>query len=350
MGFNRVGGIDGRWKLSDKWVATFQALASSTKYSDGSRTAGPSYEVYVERSSNKLEFNTLYQDTAPGFQTLTGFFRRPDVRRFSNFAQYRFRKEGKRLIWHGPSLSTVNLWDHSGQRLEYFGNLNYRFVMKRQTEFGVYGNVGHERLRPIDFPELPVKRDYAHYQRGFFFSTAIWKQLSVKSEVNWGTDTNYNPRLGPPVLGKSNFVSAGLTARPLRGLTVENTYLLSRLRDNITDANIFNAHILRSKWNYQFSRELSLRVITQYDTVLANRALTALQPDKNLNADVLVTYLLHPGTAVYIGLQQQPAQLRSIARAGRRWAATHARSLHQRWTPGLREDLIPLPLLTRRGI
>lgn len=301
IGSNRVGGIDGRIKFSEMWVATFQAIASSTKYSDGTRTAGPSYNVYVQRSSNKLEFNSLYQDTAPGFKTMTGFFRRPDVRRFSNYAQYRFRKDGKKLVWHGPSLFTVNLWDHSGLRLEYLAEGSYRFTLKRQTQFGGYGNVEHERLRPSDFPALPSNRDYAHYHGGWFFNSSPLKQFSFNVEMNWGKETNYSPKTGAPVLGKSNFVMAGVTTRPLRGLTVENTYLLNRLRDNFTDANIFNAHIIRSKWNYQFNRELSLRVIGQYNSVLANQSLSQLQSDKNLNADVLVTYLLHPGTAVYVG-------------------------------------------------
>ena len=302
VGFNRVGGIDGRWKISEKWVAFGQALASSTKWADGTRQAGPSYHLYLERSSNNAEFNSMYQDTAPGFKTVTGFFRRPDVRRFSNFYQYRFRKENsKRLVFHGPQLFTVNIWDHTGKRIEYYSTVNYRFNFKRQTSFAVYGVIQHERLRPQDFSALPLDQDYAHYQKGFFFNFGYWKWLNLNAEANWGRDTNYLPRVGPPVIAKSNFVQAGMSLRPIRGLSIDNTYLLTRLRDNVTDRNIFNAHILRSKWNYQFNRELSLRVITQYDTILSNTTLSALPSDKNLNADVLLTYLLHPGTAVYVG-------------------------------------------------
>jgi hypothetical protein len=301
VGFNRVGGVDGRWKISEKWVAFGQALASSTKWADGTRQAGPSYHLYVERSSNNAEFNTMYQDTASGFKTVTGFFRRPDVRRFSNFWQYKFMQEGKKLVFHGPSISTVNIWDHTGKRIEYYSNVNYRFNFKRQTSFGVYGNIGHERLRPQDFSALLMNQDYARNQKGFFFNFGYWKWMNLNAEANWGNDTNYSPRVGPPVIAKSNFVQAAMTLHPVRGLSIDNTYLLTRLRDNVTDANIFNAHILRSKWNYQFNRELSLRVITQYDTILSNTTLSALPSDKNLNADVLLTYLLHPGTAVYVG-------------------------------------------------
>ena len=63
----------------------------------------------------------------------------------------------------------------------------------------------------------------------------------------------------------------------------------------------FNDHIIRSKWNYQFTRALSLRFIMQYHALLANPNFTSLSPDKGLNTDVLVTWLLNPGTAVYVG-------------------------------------------------
>jgi len=302
VGFNRVGGIDSKIRFGKRWVGNFQAMTSETKFNDGSRLAGPSYQAYVEQSSKTLEFNTLYIDTAAGFDTEMGFYRRPDIRRFSNFAMYRFyRKPDSKMIWHGPSVFTVNNWDHSGTRLEYFANTNYRWVFRGQTVFGVYVNYGHERLRPIDYDTLLTNQDYVHYQRGFFVNTALSKIWTFNTEVNWGQDTNYSPRTGAPFVGTSGFAQAGLNVRPAKGLSITNTYLLSRLRDKVTYANIFNAHIIRSKWNYQFTRELSLRFIGQYNATLSNPLYTTLQNTKNFNADLLATYMIHPGTAVYVG-------------------------------------------------
>jgi hypothetical protein len=148
---------------------------------------------------------------------------------------------------------------------------------------------------------LSSNRDYSHYHRGFWFDFAYFKPLVLLGEVGWGRDTNYDTAVGPPVVGKSSYAQITATVRPLQGLTIDNTYLLTRLRDPFTDANMFNNHIIRSKWNYQFTRALSLRVIGQYNAVIANRALSSLLPAKNLNADVLLTYFVHPGTAVYLG-------------------------------------------------
>ncbi len=301
VGSNRVGGVDAKIKFNSKWTATGQAAVSHSKFNDGSHQGGPAYWVYLERSSRKLEFNSLYQDTAAHFATETGFFRRPDIRRFSNFALYRFRPEGKHLVWHGPSLFTINNWDHTGTRLEWFFNANYRWIFQRQTDFGAFFNLGHERLRPLDFDTLTANRDYAHRHSGFFFNTSYVKQVSLGGEAGWGTDTNFDPATGPPVLANSSYAQLFATIRPARGLSVENTYLSTRLQDLTLGTNIFNNHIIRTKWNYQFTRALSLRVIGQYNAILSNPALTSLQNTKNVNADVLFTYLPHPGTAVYVG-------------------------------------------------
>ena len=55
------------------------------------------------------------------------------------------------------------------------------------------------------------------------------------------------------------------------------------------------------KLNYQITRALSVRAILQYNAVLANAARTSLPTTKNFNADFLVTYFLHHGTALYVG-------------------------------------------------
>jgi hypothetical protein len=310
VGSNRVGGFDAKIKPDAKWLITVQALESHTKFYDGTHHGGPTFDWFVERSSTKTEYNAQYQDTAAGFETDTGFFRRPDVRRLSQIAVYRFRREGKTLQWHGPSISTINNWDHSGTRLEWNTNVNWRFILSGSSNFGVYGNAGHERLRNADYDTIPVNQplDYAHNHRGFWFNYGYFKPVLLSAEVNWGQETNYDTSMGPPVLAKANNIQFVATVRPVKGLTIDNTYLLARLRDVNTNANMFNNHILRSKWNYQFTRALSLRVIGQYNAVLSNYnaafpqyALSSLPPAKNFNADVLLTYFVHPGTAVYVG-------------------------------------------------
>ncbi|HET9284920.1 MAG TPA: DUF5916 domain-containing protein [Candidatus Angelobacter sp.] len=300
-GFNRVGGIDTQLKFGQNWQMNAQAVTSETKFSDGTHESGPAYQVYAERSSRRLEFNTMYQDIAPGFTTETGFINRTDYRRFSNFAGWTFHPEGKFLVAHGPRLFELTMWDHSGTRLNYQLNPNYEWDFPRNSAFIVASTWEHERLRPVDFSSLATNRDYTHVIGAAEFKTQYFKWLNLDAEMDWGTATNFVPRTGPPVLGYQNTAAVRGTVRPTKGLTIENTYLMTRLLNQNTGLNIFNNHIMRSKWNYQFTKEFSLRLIGQYTTTIANPGFTTLQNTKQFNGDVLFTYLLNPGTAIYVG-------------------------------------------------
>jgi hypothetical protein len=301
VGFNRVGGFDTQIKINQNWQMNAQAITSETKFSDGSHTSGPAYKVFAERSSRKVEFNTMYLDVSPGFSTETGFVNRTDMRQFSNFYGYTFRPEGKHFTAHGPRLYEQTLWDHNGTRLNWQINPNYEWDFQRNSFINVAGVLEHERLRPIDFSTLTANQDYAHVIGAVAAGTQYFKWLNIRAEIDWGTATNFVPRIGPPVLAYQNTGFASAVVRPAKGLTVENTYLMTRLLDQSTGVNIFNNHIMRSKWNYQFSKEFSLRLIGQYTTTIANPGFTSLPTAKNFNGDVLFTYLLNPGTAIYAG-------------------------------------------------
>ena len=58
--------------------------------------------------------------------------------------------------------------------------------------------------------------------------------------------------------------------------------------------------------NFQFSRPLSLRAIIDYDTLGSNPSLVDLESrTRRLNFDLLFTYFVHPGTAIYVGYSDQ---------------------------------------------
>ena len=320
-GFNRVGGVDGRFKVSRNWLASAQGVASATRQPDGSTLAGPAYKAELRRNSRKLYYNLAYNDRSPGFVTQTGFItedsaerpdtlghtiRRPplgtDMRNLGQLAIYRFRPEGKYLIAWGPNAFINPVWDHRGTRLNMYQDYSLSWELTGQTMFELYFIHDRELLRPKDFATLPANRMYSHHRGGVSFETSVLKQFTLKGIFSQGSQINYVPRNGQePVLAELTRSNINMTLWPSKPLRVENTYFLERLTNRATGASIFNNHIIRSKVTWQFNRELSLRVILQYDTILANPALTSLQTTKNLNADFLFTYLVNPFTALYVG-------------------------------------------------
>lgn len=300
--FNRVFGLDGRLKLGQNWVAEFQAVTSATQRLDGTRLAGPAYEFELNRHGRQFFYGFEYSDRSPGFRTQTGYLQRTDIREFRQDARYEFRPEGKFLIAWGPGIETEAVFDHTGTRLDITQGFDLSWELVGQTEFGFFYEVNRERLRPQDFPGLPANRDFSRNSRGIAFESSYIRQVSIGGEYYWGKRINVVPPAGQePVLADVTGGELRLIVRPLTQLNIENTYITERLLERGTGASIYNNHIFRSKWNWQFTRELSLRTILQYETVLANANLTEEETTKNFNADFLVTYLVNPWTALYVG-------------------------------------------------
>jgi hypothetical protein len=150
-----------------------------------------------------------------------------------------------------------------------------------------------ERFNGIEF------REYENMING---STSYWSWLDVGVYAATGTRPNYYPPPGVlPTLANFRDAQLSLTFRPASGLRLDETYIYSHLGARTAPQTIFDNHIIRSKVNYQFTRELSLRAILDYNGVLSNPSLVSLDRTKHLAGDILLTYLVHPGTALYVG-------------------------------------------------
>jgi hypothetical protein len=301
--FNRVGGVDSRLKFNANWTGSFQAVASSTRNEDGSYQAGPAYKAETSYTNTHVDYTTIYNDISPGFTTTPGFVNRVDIRDLNNSFDYRFRpKSGPVTSW-GPGVFTDNVWAHDGTRLDtYYGpGLAVGFKGQSYLSFTPYTEF-HERLRPSDFPALTQNQDFHEHNSTVNFGTSYLRKLTVQGYYQWGDGVNFVPPTNQaPFLASADTANVLVSFLPVTGLKVDNTYLFERLRDRASGAAIFNNHILRSKWNWQYNRALSFRLILQYTATLANPSFTSLQTTKQFNTDFLVTYLLHPGTAIYVG-------------------------------------------------
>src|SRR5258708_20481421 len=100
-----------------------------------------------------------------------------------------------------------------------------------------------------------------------------------------------------------------MSIKPTGHLEIDNTYILDRVLNGAAHHASFNNHIMRSQGNYQFTRALSLRAIMQYNGLLANPTYSSLQTTKDVSFNFLITYLVHPGTAVYVGYNSNMANL-----------------------------------------
>ncbi len=338
--FNRVGSIDGRFTLNPHWTLNAQGAISATINphdgtfnqfgTTGHYQAGNAAEVVLQRDGLKLHYLADYSDRSPNFRTLTGFDPQPDIRSLYQRVLYTFRPEGKHLISWGPMFETFQNYDHEGNHINsgYFPSLKVELI--GQTFLSALYAQEMERLRPQDFSSLVDIgiQKYVRHTTEFSIDSNYFRKLILHADYRFGTRVNYAapnvqiPQLFPltPFLARRTSANVTITVRPTRALKIDNTYIMFRLHSLDGNFGAMNNHIIRSKWNYQFTKELSFRFIGEYNAVLANKYFTSVPTTKNFNADFLITYLVHPSTAIYVGynsnLENVTSQLQSDGGGG----------------------------------
>lgn len=315
--FNRVGGLDLRLKFDDHWILTAQGVVSSdhetaqtSGYGVSTYSAGPTFYTNLQRNGRKFNFGATYNDTSNGFVTHTGFFRRPDYRQFNSFSQITWHPKTGPIYSHGPTISTTQSFDHqTGTHLLKYSSAVYDVSFRGLTTVEVGTGYGEEYLRPLDFAALLQNRHYSEPDMWAFVGSDKFSKVSTRLQYERTKSINYTipgvndlPPVGtPPPPAWDDSLTVRLTLRPVQRLLIDNNYTWERLHDPAANRSVFNNHIIRTKANYQISKALSLRFIETYDALLANPTQTTLKTTKGFNTDFLVTYLLHPGTAVYVG-------------------------------------------------
>jgi hypothetical protein len=176
------------------------------------------------------------------------------------------------------------------------------WLLPRNTVLAPLVGQNSDTLGPQNGYNLPHNVNFTENWGGLVVKSAPWTQLNFNLVAVRGGNVNYNPPAGSnPFLMDQQSVQFLFTLQPIRQLTADNTYLLDRDHAVSSGAFVYEAQTFRTKVNYQFTRAISARVIVEYDTTLANPAETSIQRTKQLGTQALLTWLPHPGTAVYIG-------------------------------------------------
>jgi hypothetical protein len=299
--FNRVGGIDGAFRINKNWNSTYRGYVSST-FDGSAYSFGQHQEAVVVGTGRRFTVDVEYRDITANFQAAAGYVPRTDQRTLYEYGHFYWRPEGKVLIAHGPEQNVTQLWDHQGHTLMLGGSFDYAFLLRKNFTIAPIVVYESDTLRPSDFSGLPALAQYVQNGGGLVFRGSPSRMISWNAQVIRDGTVVVVPAPGKmPYTGDETAITAIVTVKPMNRLQIEQTYILERIVNGKEHHAVFNNHIVRTKANYQFTRELSLRAITQYNGLLANPDYSSYATSKNLNFDVLLTYLLHPGTAVYLG-------------------------------------------------
>jgi hypothetical protein len=102
----------------------------------------------------------------------------------------------------------------------------------------------------------------------------------------------------PSYIGWGWNSEAWLSFKPISNLVLENTYNYYELSENFKGKKLYTGYIFRNKSTFQFSKNLFLRIIFQYNSF-----------SKSFDIDPLFSYKWNPFTIFYIGSAHNIAEL-----------------------------------------
>lgn len=296
---NSVGGIDGRYRLSDSHSFDFQWLTSDTEYpsavveefgtpagsfSDDAYTLGYNYD------SREWDGWFRYNDVGSGFRADMGFEPQVDFTFLLGGGQRTWWPEGKEVTqgWLGGDWDATH--DQSGEfierELEFWSGI--RLPMQSWVEAGAGAR---ERVfNGVDF-EQGFYWSFLETQPTGNLTLRLFSRLDTDAIDFAHTRPGDQLRLNPEVLyrfGKHLQASVDYDWR----------------RFDVEGGNLFSANLAQGRLVYQFNRRSFLRLISQYTTIDRNQqmfeASVSAESERFFN-QLLFSYKVNPQTVLFLG-------------------------------------------------
>lgn len=277
------------WNLSTieeptkDWIDSTDKQGTKTVTLDGENKKGNGLFVSLERMTQNWNTFFYYAQYSPNFETPLGFLTQNNLRNAEIRQQYiRFPKDkGARIQQFSTNLGSEITYNYAGTQ-KYLDLFNYtRIVWKGNWQ---------TNIEVVHF----FKQEY----EGFV----------GKNMTRFSMFTSYNPnetiRLGifvldgnglrfdeeNPAVGKQFFFGTFNSFQPSEKLRISQTLRYSQMRSKIDNSFYYKGYIARINANYQFNKDLSFRVIGEYNEF-----------DHQLFVQPLLKWNPNPFTIFFIG-------------------------------------------------
>jgi hypothetical protein len=287
--------VDGRWPLGDTWAVAGQVVRTVSD-DDGAPSRGTGIFAELAHDSRHVDASVQYTDLSPDFDAALGFIRRVSLRQVDHKVAYRWRPRHGPVAKYGPTLDGFVVWDHTRTLTDWRLRPRFEVELVGQTSLLVDHTRSFELLGGLRFDKQRTRAE---------FETERSRWWSLAASYERGTDVNRRPVDGqPPSLVDRRSTEVEAALRPGRHLVFSQTYLRTQLLAPGTGAgrDILDNQILRSKMNVHFTRALSVRAIVDYERVAVDPRRSAVRARQPVGLDLLGSYQLNPGTAVFIGV------------------------------------------------
>jgi hypothetical protein len=316
-GSGTLAGVDGSFRFLNNYSIDLQALFSSTvepndpRYSadinglrfdhdrhtadfDGESFGGHGFYAGLNRRSRDWEFNLHYKEKSPTFRAANGFVYKNNSREVEAWTGYNLYPDISFIDKFIPSIDASRVFDFDWVRKDEWISPMLNFNLKGQTHLALSYIFSNELFRGHEYSgirrlQVDFNSDFSNlFGGGFWYSPGRFVARTIPDSV-LGTGSEFN---------------VWATIKPLEQFNIQPQFWHSTLYypegHPLAGETIFDEWVFRARMNYQFTRELSLRMVAQYFT-----------EDKSISIEPLLSYKLNPFTIFYVGsshaLDESPA-------------------------------------------
>ena len=325
-GFNRVIAADSRIVFGKLYYVMGQVGQSWTG-AGGTTRSSPIWHAEFDRTGRAWGFNYRFTGLGEEFVAASGYVPRNDVveghasNRFSLYGGrgafveqfttffgprriWRYTDFGHRAALEGEDEVTLMANVRGGWSARGSLGLSFaRFDPDDYTGYAVLGPLGPEPFQPIE------KVDHL-FARGFSLTTPTYQRFNATVQAGRGEVPIY-PEASE---GRETEISATLGVRPGQSLRLEATQVYSRITRARDGSEFARTVIPRLKVEYQPTRALFFRVVTEYRserqaalldasgrTLIVGGRVSREAGFNGMRVDVLLSYEPTPGTVAFFG-------------------------------------------------
>ncbi len=277
--FNRVAGLDGHLKLGRFNRFAFQMVGSSSKVEEQKTNIVPAAQFDLSHTSRRWSLSASYTHLPPDFDASVGYVQRKDIRQVRTRVGYNILPMNNIIVDIRPSIEYRRAYDFDGILTDEEVQIGGFISGWKNSYF--FGNYSYEleRYEGIDFKRQGIRTS---------LGSEPLKWLGGRIGLSVGDAIYYDEN---PFLGYKISYNASLNFRPMTNLSLFYSFRNDTFwRERGGDLE-YRINILSQRINYQISRQVSLRLITDYNDY-----------DGDLYNSLLFSYKLNPGTVFYLGM------------------------------------------------
>ncbi|MGB5159704.1 MAG: DUF5916 domain-containing protein [Thermoanaerobaculia bacterium] len=298
---NRVGGIDGLFRVGDRDTIEFQYLYSDTQYDDtvaedfdqptGAFT-DDAFRLNYVHDSNKWYWQAEYEDRGPGFRVDSGFIPRVDTKEAEFFVMRRF--------WAPEEDDWYDRWDvivigertedHEGQLTDEHYEILGRLFGPLQSI--VNGSIGRRK----EYYDGVLYEDLDFLE--FFFE--VQPSGAVKLEFFSVTGDSIDFSNSQPA--DEILLNPALEAKLGRHVNLRFDHTMQRL--DVEGGKLFEANLSQARLIYNFNVRSFVRAIFQWQDLERDPDLYSFEVEpktETLFTQLLFSYKLNARTVLFAG-------------------------------------------------